>query len=242
MRVSFLMVVACIDLGGSYYDQTSLSSVLSAFEARLTIPRSKEAELSANESALDPTTLTASAPVSTALPTSAATRASTEVAAETETSAATKTPAEVATESAASAATRASTEVAAENDTSAATKVPMEVATENATSAATSSSTFMNDHIKEESLTNKEGLLPVHEVKGTKDTVPDAALPSPCATNSVSSHTERSVHNWTFKEVSLVAHAGQILWLTALTGTVFHFLGTTAHLWHAVYELRRTRA
>ena len=73
MRVSFLMVVACIDLGGSYYDQTSLSSVLSAFEARLTIPRSKAAGLSANESALDPTTLTASAPVSTALPTSAAT-------------------------------------------------------------------------------------------------------------------------------------------------------------------------
>ena len=194
MKVSFLMVVACINFGGSYYDQTSLSSVLSAFEARLTLPRSKAAGLSANESAPDPTALTTSAPVSTALATSAATEGSTEVstgaaasaptevATESAASAATKTLSEVATESAASAATRASTEVAAENDTSAATKVPMEVATENATSAATSSSTFMNDHLKEESLTNKEGLLPVHEVSGAKDTVSNAALPSPCAT------------------------------------------------------------
>ena len=242
MRVSFLIVVACIDLGGSYYDQTSLSSVLSAFEARLTIPRSKEAELSANESALDPTTLTASAPGSTALPTSAATRASTEVAAENDTSAATKTPTEVATESAASAATRASTEVTAENATSAATKVPMEVATENATSAATSTPTFMNDYIKEENLINKEGLLQEHEVSQIEDTVPNAALPSHFATNSGSSHTVGSVHTWTYKEVSLVAHVGQVLWLAVLTGMAFHFLGATAHLWHAVYELRRPRA
>ena len=57
MRASFLIVVTCFHLGGSYYNQTSLSSVLSAFEARLTVPRSKEAEQSA--------------PVSTAVPASA---------------------------------------------------------------------------------------------------------------------------------------------------------------------------
>ena len=49
MKVSFLVVVACLDYGGSYYDQTSLSFVLSAFEARLTLPRSKAAGVSANE-------------------------------------------------------------------------------------------------------------------------------------------------------------------------------------------------
>ena len=170
MRASFLIVVACIDLGGSYYDQTSLSSVLSAFEARLTVPRSKEAEQSANQSGLGPTTLTASA-------------------------------------------TRGSTEV-----------------------TATSNPTFMNDSIKEENLINKKGLLQEHEVSQIEDIVPNAALPSHFATNSGSSRT------WTYKEVSLVAHVGQVMWLTVLTGMSFHFLGATAHLWHAVYDLRRARA
>ena len=233
MRASFLIVVACIDLGGSYYDQTSLSSVLSAFEARLTIPRSKETEQSANESGLCPTTLTASAPISTAVPTSAA---------------ATKMPAEVSTVSTASAATRGSTEVAAEEDTSAAaeedtsaaaTKMPAEVSTVSTESAATrgstevtatSNPTFMNDYIEEENLTNKEGLLQEHEVSQIKDTVPNAALPSHLATNSGTSHTVGSVHTWTYKEVSLVAHVGQVLWLAVLTGMAFHFLGATAHL------------
>ena len=212
MRASFLIVVACIDLGGSYYDQTSLSSVLSAFEARLTIPRSKEAEQSADESGLGPNALTASAPVSTAVPTSAA-------AEEDTSAAATKMPAEVSTVSTASAATRGSTEV-----------------------TATSNPTFMNDYIKEENLTNKERLLPEHEVSQIEDTVPNAALPSHFATNSGSSHTLGSVHTWTYKEVSLVAHVGQVMWLTVLTGISFHFLGATAHLWHAIYDLRRARA
>ena len=118
----------------------------------------------------------------------------------------------------------------------------MEVATEAPTEAATSTPASENDYIKEESQTNKEGLLPVHEISGNKSTVPNVALPSHCATNMVSSHTVGSVHSWSFKEVSLVAHAGQILWLAVLTGTVFYFLGATAHLWHAIYELRRTRA
>ena len=102
MRASFLIVVACIDLGGSYYDQTSLSSVLSAFEARLTVPRSKEAEQSANQSGLGPTTLTASA-----------TRGSADVSTEDTSAADTKMPADVSTVSTESAVTRGSTEVTA---------------------------------------------------------------------------------------------------------------------------------
>ena len=230
MRASFLIVVACIDLGGSYYDQTSLSSVLSAFEARLTVPRSKEAEQSANESGLGPTTLTASAPVSTAVPTSAA---------------ATKMPAEVSTVSTASAATRGSADVSTEDTSAADTKMPADVSTVSTESAvtrgstevtATSNPTFMNDSIKEENLINKKGLLQEHEVSQIEDIVPNAALPSHFATNSGSSRT------WTYKEVSLVAHVGQVMWLTVLTGMSFHFLGATAHLWHAVYDLRRARA
>ena len=202
MRASFLIVVACIDLGGSYYDQTSLSSVLSAFEARLTVPRSKEAEQSANQSGLGPTTLTASA-----------TRGSADVSTEDTSAADTKMPADVSTVSTESAVTRGSTEV-----------------------TATSNPTFMNDSIKEENLINKKGLLQEHEVSQIEDIVPNAALPSHFATNSGSSRT------WTYKEVSLVAHVGQVMWLTVLTGMSFHFLGATAHLWHAVYNLRRARA
>ena len=193
MRASFLIVVACIDLGGSYYDQTSLSSVLSAFEARLTVPRSKEAEQSANQSGLGPTTLTASA-----------TRGSADVSTEDTSAADTKMPADVSTVSTESAVTRGSTEV-----------------------TATSNPTFMNDSIKEENLINKKGLLQEHEVSQIEDIVPNAALPSHFATNSGSSRT------WTYKEVSLVAHVGQVMWLTVLTGMSFHFLGATAHLWHA---------
>ena len=202
MRASFLIVVACIDLGGSYYDQTSLSSVLSAFEARLTVPRSKEAEQSANQSGLGPTTLTASA-----------TRGSADVSTEDTSAADTKMPADVSTVSTESAVTRGSTEV-----------------------AATSNPTFMSDSIGEESPTSREGLLQEREVGQVEDTVPSAALPSHFAANSGSSRT------WTYKEVSLVAHVGQVMWLTVLTGMSFHFLGATAHLWHAVYDLRRARA
>ena len=58
MKSTVLLVVASIHLGGSYYNQTSLSSVLSTFEAQLTVPRQKEAEQIA--------------PVSTAVPAPAA--------------------------------------------------------------------------------------------------------------------------------------------------------------------------
>ena len=160
MKVSFLMVVACIDFGGSYYDQTSLSSVLSAFEARLTLPRSKAAGVSANESAPDTAALTTSAPVLAALTMSAATEASTEAATEVSTEVATEAATEVSTKIVTEASTEASTEV----DTEASTEASTEVATEASTEAATSAPASENNYIKEESQTSKEGLLPVHEI------------------------------------------------------------------------------
>ena len=234
MRASFLIVVACIDLGGSYYDQTSLSSVLSAFEARLTVPRSKEAEQSANQSGLGPTTLTASA-----------TRGSADVSTEDTSAAATQMPADVSTEDTSAAATKIPTNVSTEDTSAADTKMPADVSTVSTESAVTRGSTevaatsnpaFMSDSIGEESPTSSEGLLQEHEVGQVEDTLPSAALPSHLATNSGSSRI------WTYKEVSLVAHVGQVMWLTVLTGISFHFIGATAHLWHAVYDLRRARA
>ena len=47
MKPTILLVVASIHLGGSYYNQTALSSVLSKFEAQLTIPRRKDSEQTA---------------------------------------------------------------------------------------------------------------------------------------------------------------------------------------------------
>ena len=51
-----------------------------------------------------------------------------------------------------------------------------------------------------------------------------------------------SSHVWTYKEVSLVAHLSQVLWLTALTGISTYFLGANAAVWRAVENLRRARA
>ena len=247
MRASFLIVVACFHLGGSYYNQTSLSSVLSAFEARLTVPRSKEAEQSA--------------PVSTAVPASAvATLMPADVTSEDTPAAATLMPADVTSEDTSAAATQMPADVSSEDTSAAATQMPVDVSTESTTPAirgsadvstmstesdvtkgsmevsATSNPTFMSTSIGEESPTSSEGLLQEHEVGQVEDTLPSAALPSHLATNSGSSRI------WTYKEVSLVAHVGQVMWLTVLTGISFHFIGATAHLWHAVYDLRRARA
>ena len=62
MKPTILLVVASIHLGGSYYNQTALSSVLSKFEAQLIIPRRKDAEQTAPETSTAPA---APAPAST---------------------------------------------------------------------------------------------------------------------------------------------------------------------------------
>ena len=82
----------------------------------------------------------------------------------------------------------------------------------------------------------REGLPQQREVGQVENTAPRAALPSHVVANSGSSHV------WTYKEVSLVAHLSQVLWLTALTGISTYFLGANAHLWRAVENLRRARA
>ena len=67
MKPTILLVVASIHLGGSYYNQTALSSVLSKFEAQLIIPRRKDAEQTAPETSTAPAApATASTPASAA--------------------------------------------------------------------------------------------------------------------------------------------------------------------------------
>ena len=81
----------------------------------------------------------------------------------------------------------------------------------------------------------REGLPQEREVGQVENTAPRAALPSHAVANSGSSRV------WTYKEVSLVAHLSQVLWLTALTGISTYFLGANAHLWRAVENLKRAR-
>ena len=216
MRASFLIVVACFHLGGSYYNQTSLSSVLSAFEARLTVPRSKDAEQSA--------------PVPTAVPTSAAAiKMPEEGSAESASAAATRMPEEFSAESASAAVTKMLAEISTVSTEPAVTKGTTKVST-------TTNPTFLSNSIGEESPTSSEGLPQEREVGQVEDTVPSAALPSHVVANSGFSRV------WTYKEVSLVAHVSQVMWLTVLTGISAYFLGANAHLWRAVDNLRRARA
>ena len=102
--------------------------------------------------------------------------------------------------------------------------------------SATSNPTFLSNPIGEESPTSSEGLPQEREVGQVEDTVPSAALPSHVVAYSGSSRV------WTYKEVSLVAHVSQVMWLMVLTGISAYFLGANAHLWRAVDNLRRARA
>ena len=239
MKVSFFVVVACLNFGGSYYDQTSLSSVLSAFKARLTIPRSKAARVSANMSAPAPASLTTSAPAPAALTTSAPASAALTTSASTEAA-----PTEVASTEAAP--TEVAPTEAAPTEVASTEAAPTEVAsTEAAPTEAASAETAspeaapVNDYIIGENQTSEERLLSVQEISENQDTVPTGVPPSQCATNTFSSPKVGSVHSWFLREVAMLAHAGQILWLCGLTGTMFYSLAATAHLWNVTYELRR---
>ena len=239
MKSSVLLVVASIHLGGSYYNQTSLSSVLSTFEAQLTVPRQKEAEQTA--------------PVSTAVPAPAAasllhaddTSKDMPSDATLTPADATLTPADVTSVDTSSAAIQVHEEFSAESASAAVTKMLAEISTVSTEPAvtkgttkvsATSNPTFLSNSIGEESPTSSEGLPQEREVGLVEDTVPRAALPSHVVANSGSSRV------WTYKEVSLVAHVSQVMWLTVLTGISAYFFGANAHLWLAVHNLRRARA
>ena len=203
MKASVLLVVACIHLGGSYYNQTSLSSVLSTFEAQLTVPRQKEAEQTA--------------PVSTAVPAPAvAPQVHADDTSEDTPADATLLPADVTSVDTSSAAIQVHEEFSAESASAAVTKMLAEISTVSTEPAvtkgttkvsATSNPTFLSNSIGEESPTSSEGLPQEREVGLVEDTVPRAALPSHVVANSGSSRV------WTYKEVSLVAHVSQVMWL-----------------------------
>ena len=264
MKASVLLVVACIHLGGSYYNQTSLSSVLSTFEAQLTVPRQKEAEQTAPVSTAGPAP--AAAPLmhaddtsedtpadATLMPadvnsvdtSSAAIQMHADDTSENTPADVTLVPADVTSVDTSSAAIQMPEQFSAESASAAVTKMLAEISTVSTEPAVTKGTTkvstttnptFLSNSIGEESPTSSEGLPQEREVGQVEDTAPRAALPSHVVANSGSSRV------WTYKEVSLVAHVSQVMWLTVLTGISAYFLGANAHLWRAVDNLRRARA
>ena len=280
MKSSVLLVVASIHLGGSYYNQTSLSSVLSTFEAQLTVPRKKEAEQTAPVSTTAPAatpllraddtskdmpadaTLTpADATLTPATVTSVDTSSTAiqvlaDNSSEDEPADATLLPANVASVDTSSAAIQVYKESSAKSTSVAVTKLLAEISTVSTEPAVTRSTTKVSTSSarlpqereglpqEREGLPQERGGLPQEreglpqerEVGQVENTAPRAALPSHVVANSGSSHV------WTYKEVSLVAHLSQVLWLTALTGISTYFLGAHAHLWRAVKNLRHARA
>ena len=264
MKASVLLVVACIHLGGSYYNQTSLSSVLSTFEAQLTVPRQKEAEQTAPVSTAGPAP--AAAPLmhaddtsedtpadATLMPadvnsvdtSSAAIQMHADDTSENTPADVTLVPADVTSVDTSSAAIQMPEQFSAESASDAVTKMLAEISTVSTEPAVTKGTTkvstttnptFLSNSIGEESPTSSEGLPQEREVGQVEDTAPRAALPSHVVAYSGSSRV------WTYKEVSLVAHVSQVMWLTVLTGISAYFLGANAHLWRAVDNLRRARA
>ena len=264
MKSSVLLVVASIHLGGSYYNQTSLSSVLSTFEAQLTVPRRKDAEqtapvtttapaatplLRADDTSRDmPADATLTPADATLLPanvtsvdtSSTAIQVHADDTSEDKHADATLLPADVASVDTSSAAIQVYEEFSVESASAAVTKMLAEISTVSTepavTKGTTTNPTFLSNSIGEESPTSSEGLPQEREVDQVEDTAPRAALPSHVVANSGSSRV------WTYKEVSLVAHVSQVMWLTVLTGISAYFLGANAHLWRAVDNLRRARA
>ena len=300
MKSSVLLVVACIHLGGSYYNQTSLSSVLSTFEAQLTVPRQKEAEqiapvstavpapaaaplLHADDTSKDtpadatltpadatllPANVTSVDTSSTAIQVHAddtsedtpadatllpanVTSVDTSLAAiqvladdtsEDKHADATLLPADVASVDTSSAAIQVYEEFSVESASAAVTKTLAEISTVSTEPAVTRSTTKVSTSSerlpqeREGLPQEREGLPQEREAGQVENTAPRAALPSHVVANSGSSRV------WTYKEVSLVAHLSQVMWLTALTGISTYFLGANAHLWRAVENLRRARA
>ena len=44
---------------------------------------------------------------------------------------------------------------------------------------------------------------------------------------------------WSMREVAVLCHTGEILWLCCLTGAVSYILAATAYQWRATAELKR---
>ena len=256
MKSSVLLVVASIHLGGSYYNQTSLSSVLSTFEAQLTVPRRKEAEQTAHvtttapaatpllraddtskdmpaDATLTPADATLTPATVTSVDTSStAIQVLADNSSEDEPADATLLPANVASVDTSSAAIQVYKESSAKSTSAAVTKLLAEISTMSTEPAVTRSTTKVSTssaRLPQE----RAGLPQQREVGQDENTAPRAVH---VVANSGSSHV------WTYKEVSLVAHLSQVLWLCALTGISTYFIGAQALLWRAVENLRRARA
>ena len=229
MKSTVLLVVASIHLGGSYYNQTALSSVLSKFEAQLTVPRRKDAEQTAP--------VTSTAPAATPLLRADATLTPAD---------ATPTPMTVAS------VDESSTEfqVIADNFTvdeqadSTLLSVNVnpvdksltatQVIADNLTVDEPAESTLLSVNVTPVDKSSTAVILVDKETSTMSTTTALRAVH--VVANSGTSHV------WTFKEVSLVSHLSQILWLCALTGMSTYFIGAQALLWRAVENLRRARA
>ena len=261
MKSTVLLVVASIHLGGSYYNQTALSSVLSKFEAQLTVPRRKDAEQTAP--------VTSTAPAATPLLRADATLTPAD---------ATPTPMTVASVNESSTefqviagnstvgeptdSTLLSTTVASVDKSS----TESQVIADNFTVDEQADSTLLSVNVNpvDKSLTATQviadnltvdepaesTLLSVNVTPVDKSSTAVILVDKETSTMSTTTALRAvhvvansgTSHVWTFKEVSLVSHLSQILWLCALTGMSTYFIGAQALLWRAVENLRRARA
>ena len=261
MKSTVLLVVASIHLGGSYYNQTALSSVLSKFEAQLTVPRRKDAEQTAP--------VTSTAPAATPLLRADATLTPAD---------ATPTPMTVASVDESSTefqviagnstvgeptdSTLLSTTVASGDKS----LTESQVIVDNFTVDEQADSTLLSVNVNpvDKSLTATQviadnltvdepaesTLLSVNVTPVDKSSTAVILVDKETSTMSTTTALRAvhvmansgTSHVWTFKEVSLVSHLSQILWLCALTGMSTYFIGAQALLWRAVENLRRARA
>ena len=259
MKPTILLVVASIHLGGSYYNQTALSSVLSKFEAQLTIPRRKDAKQTAPVTSTTPAaTPLLRAGNSTVEEPTVSTLLSTTVASVDKSTTESQVIADNFTVEEQADSTLLSVnvnpvdksltaaQVIADNFTvvepaestlldkssTAVILVDKETSTMSTTTAVTRSTTEVST--SSASVPQERARLPQQREVGQKeDTAPRAVH---VVANSGTSHV------WTFKEASLVAHLSQALWLCALTGISTYFIGAQALLWRAFENLRRAQA
>ena len=293
MKSTVLLVVASIHLGGSYYNQTALSSVLSKFEAQLTVPRRKDAEQTAPVTSTAPAATPLLRADATLTPADATPTPMT-VASVDESSTEFQVIAGNSTVGESTDSTLLSTTVASVDESS----TEFQVIAGNSTVGEPTDSTLLSTTVAsgDKSLTESQVIMdnftvdeqadstllsvnvnPVDKSLTATQVIADnltvdepaestllsvnvtpvdksstAVILVDKETSTMSTTTAlRAVHVvansgtshvWTFKEVSLVSHLSQILWLCALTGMSTYFIGAQALLWRAVENLRRARA
>ena len=79
-------------------------------------------------------------------------------------------------------------------------------------------------------------------VPAASDIGPTVVSLSPRPTTSLPLSKMWDTGYWYLREVAVLSHTGQILWLCCLTGTVCYILAATVHQWRATVESRRALA